>query len=85
MWSKELKDYTLEHFGESGVTFLKSFQPSLYAVGVDRNLMSDDSLDKVIPEEYRKHSIVLLNRDGMGFLKAYMTVNDMVDDGWAID
>ena len=85
MWSKELMDYTLEHFGESGATFMKSFQPSLYAVGFDKNLMGDDSLDKLIPEEYRKYPLVLFNRAGMGFLKAYMTVEDMVDDGWVMD
>ena len=85
MWSKELRDYTLEHFGESGATFLKSFKPCLYAVGFDTNLIFDDSLDKLIPDEYRRFPIVLFNRAGMGFIKAYKTVDEMVNDGWAMD
>ena len=85
MWSKELRDYTLIHFGECGSTFLKSQQPRFYAVGFDKKAIFEDSLDKIIPESYREYPIVLFNRAGMGFLTAYKSVKDMVNDGWVMD
>lgn len=85
MWSKELRDYTLEHFSEGGSTFLKSQKPCLYAVGYNKDALPEEFLNKMVPKSYREYPIVLLNRDGMGFLRAYRSLKAMVDDGWAID
>ena len=90
MWSYELRQYTLEHFGDSGAVYLKSNQPRLYALGIDRTKGTDDffdmmELEKLIPETYSSYPIVLFNRTGFSFLTAYKNVKDMVNDGWAID
>lgn len=85
MWSKELRAYTLEHFGDNGITFLKSCKENVYAVGVERNGIDENKFNDIIPSPYKDMQIILFNRKNMKFLTAYESVLDMVYDGWAID
>lgn len=85
MWSEEAKKQTVENFGIFGETCLKCDKPRLFAIGYDKSLYFDDTLEDAIPKKYKDKDIVLFNRDGAGFLNAYDSVYEMVEDGWVID
>lgn len=91
MWSEELKKLTIEHFGDFGATILKTVVRGKYAytVGFDRNLYITDKAESLIPEsEKDKRYFIFTMDDSMNpisFIKAYDFIENLVEDGWAID
>lgn len=83
-WSDELRRCTIEHFGDLGATGLKNINGS-FAVGYDRNLFITDRAEKMIPEEEKNKRYILTDYDTGKFVAAYDFIEDLVDDGWAID
>ena len=45
-WSKELIEYTRNHFGDLGTTRLKNLKPGYYAAGYDTNLYIPDEVEE---------------------------------------
>ena len=91
MWSEELKKMTIEHFGDFGGTILKTVVKGKYsyAVGFDRNLYITEEAESLIPEcEKDKRYLIFSmddSRNPVSFIKAYDFIEDLVEDGWAID
>ena len=83
-WSDELKAYTIEHFGDLGSTCMKSINGG-FAIAYDRNLFITDRALKVIPKEAEDKRYILTDYDTGEFVAAYDFLEDLVDDGWAID
>ena len=91
MWSEELQKMTIEHFGEAGATMLKKVVKGKYAfaLGFDRNLFITDKAEALIPdsEKDKRYFIFTMDdsRNPVSFIKAYDFIEDLVEDGWAID
>ena len=58
-WSKELIEYTRNHFGDLGTTRLKNLKPGYYAAGYDTNLYIPDEVEERIPEEIKGKQYIL--------------------------
>ena len=82
MWSEELKKMTIEHFGDFGGTILKTVVKGKYsyAVGFAESLIPECEKDK-------RYLIFSMDdsRNTVSFIKAYDFIEDLVEDGWAID
>ena len=91
MWSEELKKMTIEHFGDFGETILKTAENGRYsyAVGFDRNLYITDKAESLIPESEKDKRYFIFTMDNsrnpVSFIKAYDFIEDLVEDGWAIN
>lgn len=91
MWSEELKKMTIEYFGDLGSAVLKTIKKGRYsyAVGFDRNLYITDEAESLIPESEKDKRYFIFNMDDsktpIAFIKAYDFIEDLVEDGWAID
>lgn len=91
MWSEELREMTVEHFGHFGATILKTDLKGeySYAVGYDKNLHITDRAESIIPEKERGKRYFIFTMDDLknpiSFIKAYDFIEDLVEDGWAID
>ena len=91
MWSEELQKMTIEHFGEAEATMLKAVVNGKYAfaLGFDRNLFITDKAEVLIPENEKDKRYFIFTMDDsrkpVSFIKAYDFVEDLVEDGWAID
>ena len=91
MWSEELRRMTIEHFGDSGATILKTVVNGKYsfAVGFDRNIYIPDRAESLIPEGEKGKRYFIFTMDDYSrpaaFLKAYDFIEKLVEDGWAID
>ena len=91
MWSEELKKMTIEHFGDFGETILKTVVKGKYtfAVGFDSNLYITDKAEALIPESEKDKRYFIFtmddSRNPVSFIKAYNFIEDLVEDGWAID
>lgn len=91
MWSEELKKMTTEHFGDFGATILKTVVKGKYsyAIGFDKNLYISDKAESIIPETEKDKRYFIFTMDSsrtpISFIKAYDFIEDLVEDGWAID
>ena len=91
MWSEELKKMTTEHFGDFGATILKTVVKGKYsyAIGFDKKLYISDKAESIIPETEKDKRYFIFTMDGsrnpISFIKAYDFIEDLVEDGWAID
>lgn len=91
MWSEELKKMTIKHFGETGMAMLKTVVKGKYAfaVGFDKNLYIPEEAESLIPgrEKDKRYFIFTMDdsRNPESFIKAYDFIEDLVEDGWAID
>ena len=91
MWSEELKKMTIEHFGDFGETILKTVAKGKYsyAIGFDKNLYISDKAESIIPETEKDKRYFIFAMDSsrtpISFIKAYDFIEDLVEDGWAID
>ena len=60
-----------------------------YAVGFDRNLYITDEAESLIPESENNKRYFLFTMDDsrnlISFIKAYDFIEDLIEDGWAID
>ena len=92
-WSRDLQEYTREHFADFGASILKSDKGLEGAVGYERTLYIDDEAKALIPPGI-SDSIVLfsftgrtgfLSFKGRAFLTSYESIDAMIDDGWVID
>ena len=85
MWSKELRDYTAEHFGDTGITPLKKDTQDVFAAGYDMGIYLSERIASLVPVKERNKRLILASYDGKRFISAYETVEELIEDGWAID
>lgn len=91
MWSEELKRMTIEHFADFCPVMLKTIVKGKYsyAIGFDRNVIIPDDALMLVPESEKEKRYFLFTvsdcRKPAAFIKAYDFIEDLVDDGWAID
>lgn len=85
MWSKELRDYTAEHFGDTVITLLKKDTQDIFAAGYDRDIYLPERIASLVPVEERNKCLILASYDGKRFISAYETIEELIEDGWAID
>lgn len=91
MWSEELRKMTIEHFADLGAVMLKTIVKGKYsyAIGFDRNIIIPDDALMLVPESEKEKRYILFTvsdcRKPAAFIKAYDFIEDLVDDGWAID
>ena len=83
-WSEELRRYTIENFGDLEATCLKNINGS-FAIGYDRNLFITAQAEKSIPDKDKDKRYILTDYDIGNFIAAYDLLEDLVDNGWAID
>ena len=90
MWSEELRKMTIEHFGDFGAAMLKSCsENNQFAIGFDRNLYISDRALSLIPdtEKEKRYFIFAIDKymQPVSFIKAYDLIEELVEDGWALD
>ena len=90
MWSEELRKMTIEHFGDFGAAMLKSCSESnQFAIGFDRNLYISDRALSLIPDTEKEKRYFIFTLDKymrpVLFIKAYDLIEELVEDGWALD
>ena len=85
MWSKGLRDYTAEHFGDTVITLLKKDTQDVFAAGYDRGIHLPEHIASLIPAKERDKRLILASYDGKRFISAYETIEELIEDGWAID
>ena len=85
MWSKELRDYTAEHFGDTVITLLKKDTQDIFASGYYRDIYLPERIASLVPVEERNKRLILVSYDGKRFIFAYETIEELIEDGWAID
>ncbi|MCR5731676.1 MAG: hypothetical protein K6G51_01885 [Sphaerochaetaceae bacterium] len=93
-WSASLNESTRDHFEKWGFGLVKHIGKidARYAINV--NLFGEDKLRAEVPEADRDKDIFLytftdydflLGPKGLKYYMAYDTIEDLIDDGWAID
>ena len=85
MWSKELRDHTAEHFGDTVITLLKKDTEDVFAAGYDRGIHLPEHIASLVPAKERNKRLILASYDGKGFISAYETIEELIEDGWTID
>ena len=85
MWSKELRDYTARHFGDTVITLLKKDTQDVFAAGYDRGIHLPEHIASLIPAKERDKRLILASYDGKRFISAYETIEELIEDGGAID
>lgn len=63
MWSKELRDYTAEHFGDTGITPLKKDTQDVFAAGYDMGIYLSERIASLVPVEERNKRLILASCD----------------------
>ena len=85
MWSKELRDYTARHFGDIGIMLLKKDTLDVFAAGYDGGIYLTEHIASLIPAKERNKRLILASYDGKRFIYVYETIEELIEDGWAID
>lgn len=94
-WSKELTETTREYFSEMFMGPVKHIAGKGSRYAVDRTFLIMKRYAELIPEaEKDKRVFLFAFKDfnpltggvtGLAFDTAYESVDDMIDDGWAVD
>lgn len=94
-WSKELTNTTREFFSEMFMGPVKHIAGKGSRYAIERSFLSMKKYAELIPEAEMSKSVFLFNfKDynpfsggvtGLAFDTAYESVDDMIDDGWAVD
>ena len=85
-WSKELIEYTRNHFGDLGTTRLKNLKPGYYAAGNDTNLYIPDEVEERVPEEIKGKQYILFIKSPTGFhFESFDSIDEIIAEGWAIN
>ena len=94
-WSKELTETTREYFSEMFMGPVKHIAGKGSRYAVDRTFLVMKRYAELIPEAEKDRRVFLFTfKDfnpltggvtGLAFDTAYESVDDMIDDGWAVD
>lgn len=92
-WSKELTESTRNYLESMCAGYVKHIGGKGFRYAMDRVLLKMDECTALIPEDEMNKRIFLftlaesntLGHQDMAFDVAYDSVDDMIDDGWAID
>ena len=93
-WSKELSDYTRKHLETMFAGYLKHIVGKTERYAIDRTFLAMKKYAALIPEDQKGKRIFLFgftefnmlgDSKGMVFDIAYDSVDDLIDDGWAVD
>ncbi len=93
-WSAMLVQATREHFENMFSGYLKHIAGNGARFAIDRTFMNMDKYAGMIPGEEMEKLIflftftkfeILKDPQGMVFDVAYDSVDEMIDDGWAVD
>ena len=94
-WSKELTNTTREFFSSMFMGPVKHICGRGERYAVDRSFLSMKTYAALVPAEEKDKSIFLFTfkdynpflggATGLAFDVAYESVDDMIDDGWAVD
>ena len=94
-WSKELTDTTREYFSSMFMGPVKHIAGKEERYAIERTFLSMKAYAALIPEEEKVKEVFLFTfseynpfkggAKGLAFDVAYDSVEDMIDDGWAVD
>ena len=93
-WSADLTKSTKMHFENMYAGYLKHIAGKGSRYAIDKTFFSMKKYASLIPEEDKEKRIflftftkfeILKDPEGMVFDIAYNSVDEMIDDGWAVD
>lgn len=92
-WSQELTRTTRNYLESMFAGYVKHIGGKGFRYAIDRTLLKMDEYTALIPENEMNKKIFLftlaesdtLGHQDMTFDMAYDSVDDMIDDGWAVD
>ena len=94
-WSKELTNTTREYFSSMFMGPVKHIAGKGERYAVERTFLAMKAYALLVPEEERGKDVFLFTfteynpfksgAKGLAFDVAYDSVEDMIDDGWAVD
>ena len=94
-WSKELTNSTREYFSSMFMGPVKHIAGKGERYAVERTFLSMKVYASLVPEEEKEKEVFLFTfteynpfkggAKGLAFDIAYDSVDDMIDDGWAVD
>ena len=94
-WSEELTKTTREYFSSMFMGPVKHICGKGERYAVERSFLSMKAYAALVPEEEKSKTIFLFTfkdynpflggATGLAFDMAYESVEDMIDDGWAVD
>ena len=93
-WSAELNKATRSHFENMFAGYLKHIADKGSRYAIDRTCFALKKYAALVPDEEKDKRIflftftkfeILKDPEGMVFDVAYDSVDEMIDDGWAVD
>ena len=93
-WSKELTEYTRKHFETMFAGYMKHIGDKDERYAIDSTFLAMKKYAALIPEEEKGKRIFLFSFSefnmlgdpkGMAFDVAYNSVDELIDEGWAVD
>ena len=93
-WSKGLTETTREYFSSMFMGPVKHIAGKGERYAVERTFIALKAFASLIPEEVKDKAVFLFTfkdfnpikgATGLAFDVAYDSVDDMIDDGWAVD
>ncbi len=93
-WSKELTEYTRTHLETMFSGYMKHIGDKDERYAIDSTFLAMKKYAALIPEDQKGKRIFLFSfaeynmlgdPKGMAFDIAYDSVDDLIDDGWAVD
>ena len=94
-WSKNLTETTREYFSSMFIGPVKHIAWKGERYAVERTFLSMKAYAALVPEEEKGKEVFLFTfaeynpfkggAKGLAFDVAYDSVDDMIDDGWAVD
>ena len=85
MWSKEMRNHTARRFGDTGFLLLEKDMLDVFCSVYDRDIYLPERIASLVPAEERNKRLILVSYDGKRFISAYETIEELIEDGWAID
>ena len=93
-WSKELTENTRKHFETMFAGYVKHIGGKTERYAIDRTFLAMKKYSALIPEDQKDKRIFLFSftefnmlgdPKGMVFDTSFDSVDELIDDGWAVD